>query len=163
MVTWLNDVYSDIDRMVIASGAEKIKTIGDGYMVAVGVPEPRADHAAVAARLAIDIRAYMLACDPLVGHEISCRIGLSSGPVIGGVIGTHKFQYDLYWDTVNTANRMESHEEAGQIQVSTTTHELLTDQFVLEPRGLVEIKGKGLMETFYLVAEKEPSPDRASV
>ncbi len=153
MVRWLNDVYTDIDSMALEYGAEKIKTIGDGYMAAVGVPEPRVDHAAIAARLAIDIRDYMLACAPLAGHTISCRLGLNSGPVIGGVIGTHKFQYDLYGDTVNTASRMESHAEPGEIQVSRSTYQLIADRFEFRPRGFVDVKGKGPMETYYLVGE----------
>ena len=154
MVSWLNDVYTNIDRMVLDAGAEKVKTIGDGYMAAVGVPEQRADHASVAARLALEIMEYMQRCAPLAGHPIRCRIGLSSGPVIGGVIGTHKFQYDLYGDTVNTASRMESHAEADHIQVAEPTYELLVGDFILEPRGPIEIKGKGLMETYYLIAER---------
>jgi adenylate cyclase len=105
---------------------------------------------------------------PIAGHPIRYRIGLSSRPVIGGIVGNHKFQYDVYGDAVNTASRMESQGEADHIQVSEATRALLADGFVLEPRGLVEIKGKGLMETFYLIGEKEqtnapvdlPDPDQ---
>ncbi|MFQ5967385.1 MAG: adenylate/guanylate cyclase domain-containing protein [Acidimicrobiia bacterium] len=157
LVGWLNDVHSDLDQLVASYGVEKIKTIGDGYMAAAGVPEAQADHAELAARLALDMKSYIDRCDPLAGYEITCRLGLSSGPVIGGVIGTHKFQYDLWGDTVNTASRMESHAEAGQIQVSVSTYELTKDKFLFRRRGEIDVKGKGTMETFYLVGEREPA------
>ncbi len=155
LVDWLSSVFTSVDELVSRHGVEKIKTVGDGYMAASGIPVPRPDHAVAAARLALDIRSYLLSCEPLAGHPISCRIGLASGPVIAGIIGTHKFQYDLWGDTVNTSSRMESHSEKGQIQVAPSTYRLISDRFLLRRRGVIPIKGKGQMETFYLIGEKD--------
>jgi class 3 adenylate cyclase len=154
MVEWLNEVYSEFDALVQKHGVEKIRTIGDGYMVAAGVPFPREDHAAAITRLALDIKSYFEALPPVHGHAANLRIGINSGPLVGGVIGTHKFQYDLWGDAVNTAARMESHGVPGRIQITAATHELIKDQFSCEPRGPIEVKGKGEMETWFVVGER---------
>ncbi|GMQ86671.1 MAG: hypothetical protein BMS9Abin07_2259 [Acidimicrobiia bacterium] len=154
MVEWLNEVYSAFDAFVQDHGVEKIRTIGDGYMVAAGVPFPRDDHAAAITRLALDIKAYFEALPPVHGHATNFRIGINSGPLVGGVIGTHKFQYDLWGDAVNTAARMESHGVPGRIQVTSATHHLIKDHFTCEERGPIEVKGKGEMETWFVLAER---------
>jgi class 3 adenylate cyclase len=154
MVGWLNDVYSEFDALVQKHGVEKIRSIGDGYMVAAGVPFPRGDHAAAITRLALDIKASSDALPPVHGHTARFRIGINSGPLVGGVIGTHKFQYDLWGDTVNTAARMESHGVPGSIQISAATYELVKDESTFEPRGLIEVKGKGEMETWFVLGEQ---------
>jgi guanylate cyclase len=150
MVTWLNEVYSEIDALVQEHEVEKIRTIGDGYMVASGVPFPREDHATALTWLALDMEAHFEALPPVRGHQVGFRIGISSGPVVGGVIGTHKFQYDIWGDTVNTAARMESYGIPGRIHVSSATYELIKDEFVCEPRGTIEVKGKGEMQTWFV-------------
>ncbi len=150
MVAWLNEVYSLVDALVQSHDVEKIRTIGDGYMVAAGVPFPRDDHAVAITRLALDMRSHFERLAPVHGNHVSFRIGISSGPVVGGVIGTHKFQYDIWGDTVNTASRMESHGVPGRIHISPTTHELIREEFVCESRGAIEIKGKGEMETWFV-------------
>jgi guanylate cyclase len=150
----LDHLFTHFDLLAERYGVEKIKTIGDCYMVAAGVPMPRADHARVMALMALDMRDAMHAEDG-VGHlGLEIRIGLNSGPVVAGVIGRKRFLYDLWGDAVNTASRMESHGSSGQIQVTRGTYELLRDEFELEPRGTVPIKGKGEVETWYLVGQR---------
>lgn len=151
LVEWLNGVYSTVDTLVQVHDVEKIRTIGDGYMVAAGVPFPMGDHAVAITRLAIDMRAYFRELPQVHGHHVEFRIGISSGPLVGGVIGTYKFQYDIWGDTVNTAARMESHGVPGRIHISATTHDLIKDHFVCEPRGVIEVKGKGELETWFVV------------
>ncbi len=157
LVEWLNDVYSVFDTLAQEHDVEKIRTIGDGYMVAAGVPFPRDDHAAALAGLALDMKAHFATLPPVGGRRIDFRIGINSGPVVGGVIGTHKFQYDIWGDTVNTAARMESHGVPGRIHISTATHELIHQDFVCAPRGTVAIKGKGEMETWFVEQARERS------
>ena len=130
-------------------GLEKIKTIGDEYMVAAGVPEPRADHAVVLCDLALEIR-DLVASRRFSGHAVRFRIGINSGPVVAGIIGTKKFSYDLWGDAVNTASRMESSGVPGEIQLTASTLALVRDHFVCRPRGQVDIKGKGAMEVWTL-------------
>jgi adenylate cyclase len=128
-------------------------------MVAAGVPTPRADHARVMALMALDMRDAMHTQDA-VGHlGLEIRIGLNSGPVVAGVIGRKRFLYDLWGDAVNTASRMESHGTGGQIQVTRASYELLRDEFELEPRGTVPIKGKGEVETWYLIGRRAAPQD----
>jgi adenylate cyclase len=151
LVGLLNSLFSVFDAFVAELGIEKIKTAGDEYMVAAGVPKPRADHAQAAADLALRMRDH-LAANRIAGHRIEMRIGIHSGPLVAGIIGTRKFSYDLWGDTVNTASRMESEGVIGSIQVSTATYELIRNEYVFTPRGTVTVKGKGDMETFILVS-----------
>jgi adenylate cyclase len=154
LVLFLNDLFTAFDQLVERYGLEKIKTTGDAYMVVSGVPAPRADHAEALARLALDMRAAVTAIAASSGRALSIRIGISSGPVVAGVVGTKKFFYDVWGDTVNVASRMESTGEPGKIQVSEATHALLADKFNLESRGEIEIKGKGKMRTWFLIEPK---------
>jgi class 3 adenylate cyclase len=157
MVEWLNEVYSAIDALVQDFGVEKIRTIGDGYMVAAGVPFPRPDHAVALTNLALAMREHFSTVPPVKGRHVTFRIGISSGPVVGGVIGTHKFQYDIWGDTVNTAARMESHGLPGRVHISGHTYELIEDEFICESRGLIEVKGKGDMETWFVEQARTPT------
>jgi guanylate cyclase len=151
MVELLNSVFSHFDELVETYGVEKIRTIGDSYMVAAGVPRPRQDHAQVMAAMALDMQAYVHTNPWCVQRQIDFRIGINSGPVVAGVIGRKKFTYDLWGDAVNTASRMESHGEPGRIQITAATYELIRRDFVCESRGQVNVKGKGEMETWYLL------------
>ena len=151
MVGILDQLFSRFDVLVERHGLEKIKTIGDCYMAAAGVPNPSPDHARNAALLALDMR-DVLATSAVAGQPgLELRIGINSGPVVAGVIGTKRFLYDLWGDAVNTASRMESHGTPGEIQITRATYELLKDEFVCTPRGTILVKGKGEMETWYLV------------
>jgi guanylate cyclase len=144
----LDHLFTHFDVLADRHGLEKIKTIGDCYMVAAGVPTPRPDHARALALMALDMRAAMTSEDG-VGHlGLELRIGINSGPVVAGVIGRKRFLYDLWGDAVNTASRMESHGTPGQIQVTHGTHELLRDEFDFESRGTIHVKGKGEVETW---------------
>ncbi|MDX1691868.1 MAG: adenylate/guanylate cyclase domain-containing protein [Acidimicrobiia bacterium] len=145
LVGLLNDVFRRFDDLVEEHGCEKIRTIGDNYMVACGVPTPRADHAGALARLALDMLEHTREVP-----EITLRLGMDSGPVAAGVIGRSKFQYDLWGEAVNTASRMESHGEPDRIQVTEATRALLTDEFVCRPRGVIRVKGAGDRRTWFL-------------
>ena len=155
LVQLLDEIFSAFDQLTERYGAEKIKTIGDAYMVAVGLPEARADHAQVAADLALDMMAAMAGRLDDQGKPLSLRIGISSGAVVAGVIGRSKFAYDLWGDPVNTAGRMESHGLPGHIQVSAATERLLHETHRLEPRHGIEIKGKGIQETWFLLGRMQ--------
>jgi adenylate cyclase len=146
----LDHLFSHFDTLAERYGVEKIKTIGDAYMVAAGVPTPRPDHARALASLALDMVEAMRSRDG-VGHlGLELRIGINSGPVVAGVIGRKRFLYDLWGDAVNTASRMESQGTPGRIQITRATRDLIDDEFVCEPRGTISVKGKGEMETWYL-------------
>ncbi len=151
LVELLDRIFSAFDRHADAEGIEKIKTIGDSYMVAGGLPEPRPDHLAAVARTALAMRQEIadIATEPGCGW-LAVRIGIDSGPAVAGVIGRRKFIYDLWGDTVNTASRMESHGVPGEIQVTERVAVALGDAFAVRPRGTIEVKGKGLMTTFLL-------------
>jgi guanylate cyclase len=153
LVGLLNQVFTTFDGFVEELAIEKIKTVGDEYMVAAGVPRHRPDHAQVVADLALRIRDH---CEShqFGGHHIRLRIGINSGPVVAGIVGTHKFAYDLWGDTVNTASRMESEGVPGSIQISAATHELIRDDFICEPRGMIPVKGKGDMEAYFLISRR---------
>jgi adenylate cyclase len=152
----LDRLFSHFDSLVERHGLEKIKTVGDCYMAAAGVPDPHQDHARRAALLALDMR-EAVATSTVAGREgLELRIGINSGPVVAGVIGRKRFLYDLWSDAVNTASRMESHGTPGEIQITRETYELLKDEFVCRPRGTISVKGKGEMETWYLDG---PRPD----
>jgi adenylate cyclase len=153
LVEVLNEVFSAFDVLAEKYGLEKIKTIGDCYMVAAGVPRARPDHAQALTRMALEMQAYV-ATREFHGHRLTFRIGLNSGAVVAGVIGRKKFAYDLWGDAVNTASRMESHGLAGAIQITRSTYELVKQEFVCEPRGSVYVKGKGEMETWHVIQAK---------
>ena len=150
----LDQLFSRFDTLLERHGLEKIKTIGDCYMAAAGVPDPSPDHARRAALLALDMRQAVATSLVGDGFGLELRIGINSGPVIAGVIGSKRFLYDLWGDAVNTASRMESHSMPGEIQITRATYELLKDEFVCRPRGAIEVKGKGRMETWYLVGRR---------
>jgi len=149
VVGLLDRLFTSFDELVDRFQVEKIKTIGDCYMVAAGVPRHRPDHAHALASLALEMRDCAHTC--LVDEDLRLRIGISSGPVVAGVIGRRRFLYDLWGDTVNMASRMESHGTPDAIQITRSTWELVADEFATEPRGLVEVKGKGEVETWILV------------
>jgi guanylate cyclase len=159
VVGYLDRLFSHFDELAERYGLEKIKTIGDCYMVAAGVPTPRPDHARALALMALDMldgmRSGKGAGHP--GHGL--RIGINSGPVVAGVIGRKRFLYDLWGDAVNTASRMESHGTPGRIQITRATYELLADEFDCEPRGTIAVKGKGEIEAWYLTG---PRAERAA-
>jgi class 3 adenylate cyclase len=146
----LNELFSRFDELSERHGLEKIKTIGDAYMVAGGLPEAAADHARRVAQMALDMRTAVADQRATSGLPLELRIGIHSGPVIAGIIGVKKFSYDLWGDTVNTASRMESHGEAGRIHVSEATRMLLGESHRFSDRGESMIKGKGKMRTFFL-------------
>ena len=147
----LSQIFTTFDRLAAEHGAEKIKTIGDAYMLAGGIPEAQPDHALRIARLAPRMLEAVAAVGDVTDIKLQARIGIHTGELVAGVIGTHKFVYDVWGDTVNTASRMESHSLPGRIQVSKAMRDALGDQFKFEPRGKVEIRGKGAMETFFLM------------
>jgi adenylate cyclase len=150
LVRLLNEVFSQFDWLAELHGLEKIKTIGDAYMVVGGLPSPRDDHAIAVAEMALDMQRVIGRVDSLGGIRLNLRIGVSSGPVVAGIIGSKKFIYDLWGDTVNIASRMESQGELGCIQVSASTYDLLQSTHILRERGRIEVKGKGQMNTYFL-------------
>jgi adenylate cyclase len=156
-VALLDRVFARWDALAARHGLEKIKTIGDAYMVAGGVPRPREDHAEAIAEMALAMGGEVARCAAAGGISLEVRIGIDSGPVVAGVIGRSKFSYDLWGDTVNTASRMEHHGVAGGIQVTERVYELLRDRYDFRLRGTIGVKGKGPMTTYLLLA---PRPGR---
>ncbi len=154
LVDLLNEIFSSFDLLTQKYGLEKIKTIGDAYMVAGGIPTPRADHAEAIALFALDMQHAIASFNTQCGEDFSIRIGIHTGPVVAGVIGIKKFTYDLWGDTVNTASRMESHGLPGSIHVSETTYHILQDKFLFQARGAIDVKGKGQMRTYFLKGRK---------
>lgn len=147
----LDEIFSAFDALTQRRGLEKIKTIGDAYMVVGGLPEPRIDHAEAIAELALEMQARLAQLCQDLGLGLAIRIGIDTGPVVAGVIGRHKFSYDLWGDTVNTASRMESTGIAGRIQVTERTYRRLSDRYRFEDRGEIEVKGKGRLRTYLLI------------
>jgi class 3 adenylate cyclase len=151
VVQALNELFSAFDRLAQRYGLEKIKTIGDAYMVAGGLPQPRPDHAEAIAEMALAMQAEVARRADPGGRPLQVRIGIDTGPVEAGVIGTAKFSYDLWGDTVNTASRMESHGVAGCIQVTERTYQRLRDGYRFQRRGPIQVRGMGEMVTWFLV------------
>ncbi|PND55584.1 adenylate/guanylate cyclase domain-containing protein [Mycobacterium sp. ENV421] len=163
LVRFLDRLYTTFDRLVDKHGLEKIKTTGDSYMVVSGVPEPRDDHADALANLALDMAKAVRDLRDPNGQLVPLRMGMAAGPVVAGVVGARRFFYDVWGDAVNVASRMETTDPEGRIQVPQDVYERLRDRFVLEERGDVDVKGKGLMHTWYLVdrrATTSPGSDR---
>jgi adenylate cyclase len=149
-VALLADIFCRLDDLAARHGLEKIKTTGDGYMAAGGLPEARTDHAVAAAEMALGMLDAVETAGRTVGERLQLRIGLNTGALIAGVLGTHKFVYDVWGDTVNTAKRMESYGLPGHVHVSAATRQALGDAFRFDPRGALEVKGKGSMATYFL-------------
>ncbi|TAD79548.1 MAG: PAS domain S-box protein [Oscillatoriales cyanobacterium] len=162
LVSRLNEIFSEFDRIAERYGVEKIKTIGDAYMAVGGVPSTTPDHAMAVARMALEMQQAIEQFKRDDGQSFQLRIGINTGPLVAGVIGIRKFIYDLWGDTVNIASRMESQGQAGRIQVTESTAALLGDRFQLEPRGPWEVRGRGAMTTYWLLGEVpvpiEPPP-----
>lgn len=155
LVRFLDQLYTDLDALVDKHGLEKVKTSGDSYMVVSGVPRPRADHVEALACLALDMADAVADLKDPQGRAVPLRIGLASGPVVAGVVGARKFFYDVWGDAVNVASRMETTDVAGRIQVPQNVYDRIRQTFLLEERGEIDIKGKGLMRTWYLVGRRD--------
>lgn len=155
MVELLNEAFSYFDSLLDKYAVEKIRTIGDSYMVASGVPRGRPDHAQSLVHMALEIRDFIATHTFRNGRRVSFRIGINSGSMIGGVIGKRKFVYDVWGDAVNIASRMESHGLGNAIQITGATYELIKDEFICEPRGAVSVKGKGEMEVWLVKSAKQ--------
>ncbi|QHG17439.1 adenylate/guanylate cyclase domain-containing protein [Nostoc sp. ATCC 53789] len=150
LVEFLNTIFCLFDQLAELHGVEKIKTIGDAYMAVAGLPNQSNDHASAIANMALDMQNAIAIFNAENNQLFSIRVGISTGPVVAGVIGLKKFAYDLWGDTVNTASRMESHGIAGSIQVCEATYQLLKDKYLFDKRGLIQVKGKGEMMTYIL-------------
>lgn len=162
IVAILNRIFSDFDQLTEKYGLEKIKTIGDAYMVVSGVPTPRPNHLEILAEMALEMQAVMENFRHMGIYEFNLRIGIHTGPVIAGIIGTKKFSYDLWGDTVNVASRMETFGVLGKIQVTSKVYNSLKYQYQFKKRGLVYIKGKGEMPVYILVGRKKGAHDALS-
>jgi guanylate cyclase len=153
LVELLNEVFSHFDGLVEKYELEKIKTIGDCYMVASGIPRPRADHAQAVTHMGLEILRFV-ETGRFRGRKLTFRIGINSGPVVAGVIGQKKFSYDLWGDAVNTASRMESQGISNHIQITRATYELIKEDFRCQPQKPIHIKGKGEMEIWHVLGAK---------
>jgi class 3 adenylate cyclase len=151
LIAMLNAVFSVFDQLAEKAGLEKIKTIGDAYMVVGGLPQPRPDHAEAVADMALAMQREAAAFNDDAGRPIALRIGIATGAAVAGVIGNAKFSYDVWGDTVNTASRMESHGCAGRIQVTAEVYQRLRDHYQFEERGVIPVKNKGDMLTYFLI------------
>jgi adenylate cyclase len=149
-VALLSELFSQFDALTETRGLEKIKTIGDAYMVAGGLPDPMPDHAGAMAELALEMLELAARRRLPDGGPVRLRIGVDSGPVVAGVIGRRRFSYDLWGDTVNTASRMQTTGVPGCIQVTERIHDLLGDRYLFQERGMIQVKGKGRMLTYFL-------------
>jgi guanylate cyclase len=154
VVEMLDQLFGHFDDLAERYQLEKIKTMGDCYMAAAGIPVPRPDHASAVAQMALDMLEAVREQGVMGSLGFELRIGINSGPVVAGVIGRKRFLYDLWGDAVNTAGRMQTEGTPGHIQITRATYELLRDEFVCEPRGTVAVKGKGEMETWYLLGRR---------
>lgn len=154
LVEKLNEIFLAFDVLTESHGLEKIKTIGDAYMLVGGLPTPREDHAEAVANMALDMFEAIKDLNHQRHENIKIRVGIHTGPVVAGVIGKNKFNYDLWGDAVNVASRMESHGKPGFIQISEATYDRIKDKFILEQRGPIEVKGKGKMVTYWLLGRK---------
>ena len=161
LVVLFNEIFSRFDILAEKHGVEKIRTIGDNFMCVAGVPRSREDHAHAMARMALDMSRSIDELHTAGEERIDFRIGMNSGPCVGGVIGLRKFVFDIWGDPVNTASRMESHGVPGRIHLSEATYELIRDDFECEPRGTIDVKGKGLMRTWFLVGERRAGTESA--
>jgi len=159
VVALLNDLFTAFDRLAERLGLEKIKTIGDAYMVVAGLPTARPDHAEAAADMALAMQTELARVSSARGLELQLRVGMQSGPVVAGIIGKRRFIYDLWGDTVNTASRMESSSLPGRIQVTEEVQRRLRGSFAFEPRGEIEVKGKGRLRTYLLVGRRPGARD----
>jgi adenylate cyclase len=165
LVKFLDRLYSAFDELVDKHGLEKIKVSGDSYMVVSGVPQPRPDHVQALADFALEMTAVAATLEDPHGLSVPLRVGFATGTVVAGVVGSRRFFYDVWGDAVNVAARMESTDSVGRIQVPEDVYERLRDEFVLHERGHIEVKGKGLMRTWYLIDRKpvgEESRDRVA-
>jgi adenylate cyclase len=154
VVDLLNTIVREFDALAAKHGVEKIKTIGDAYMAAAGIPEPAADHTERVARLGLDMLAFIEKLRRETGVDIAIRIGIASGPVMAGVIGTNKFSYDVWGDTVNLASRLENRSVPGRILICPACRQRLEHAFTFESRGAIEIKGVGMQKTFFVTGQK---------
>jgi len=154
LVARLNEIFSAFDDLCEHYGLEKIKMIGDAYMAVGGLPEPKSNHARAAADLALAMQRETARLGTLHSQPLRMRVGLSTGPVIAGVIGSKKFAYDLWGDTVNLASRLEAHAPPGTVLVSASTYELLRSEYVFQPGRLIQVKGKGEVMAYPLIARR---------
>jgi guanylate cyclase len=154
MVELLNEAFSFFDSLLDKYNVEKIRTIGDSYMVVSGAPLRRKDHAQALVCMALEMRDFIVTHTFRNGQRVDFRFGINSGQVIGGVIGKRKFVYDVWGDAVNVASRMESHGLGGAVQITRATYDLIKDEFVCEPRGTVHVKGKGDMQVWLVLSAK---------
>lgn len=161
LISLLNDIFSIFDELADRHDLEKIKTIGDAYLVVGGLPIARPDHAEAIAAMALDMHLAITEFKNRDGEPFTMRLGINTGPVMAGIIGRKKFSYDLWGNTVNIASRMASLGLSGHTQVTQTTHDRLCDQFKFNKRGVIDVKGKGEMTTYFLVGHERPFPDHA--
>ena len=163
LVILLNELFSAFDRLTRKHGLEKIKNIGDKYMVAGGIPTPRPDHAEAVAEMALDMQKEVILFNARNDRSLKIRIGINSGPVIAGVIGKRKFAYDVWGDTVNIASRMETQGLAGHIQVTKDTHDRLQNKYLGEHRGVINVKNRGKLDAYILVGRMGESKVRRTI